>query len=58
MNHMQPMTKDEAHMLRAAMRRNDARSIHPELADAEQWKRLDLALDKLRYMLMAIEEGW
>lgn len=29
MNHMQPMTKDEAHMLRVAMRRNDARSIHP-----------------------------
>lgn len=56
MNHFfKPLTPGQARIIRAALRRHDGATLHPEL-DRDQARELTLALDKLRGLLLDIEE--
>lgn len=56
MNHrFDPLSKDQARIIRAALRRHDGATLHPEL-DPDQALELTAALDALRSILLVIEE--
>ena len=49
------LTPDQARIIRAALRRHDGATLHPEL-DRDQARELTAALDALRSILMDIEQ--
>jgi hypothetical protein len=54
--HLEHMTPHQARIILASLRRNDARSLHPELGSTELWRELNEALDLLRLTLMDITD--